>query len=180
MIMVMLSSLNGRIAKGPDDDLSWGGKADKRFFKDITKQIGTMVMGSTTFEAMGRRLLPDRKTIVLTSRPAQFEEVGKSNATFEATDEAPEELVKRLAAENVKEVAVVGGGKINAAFLAAGLIDEIYWSFAPVAFSPGVPVIADDESGNVQVDVKLELISSEILEGGIILAHYKVIRSIEK
>ena len=50
---------------GKDDHMPWYLPNDLKFFKQMTED-NTIVMGRTTFEGMGSKPLPNRKTIVLT------------------------------------------------------------------------------------------------------------------
>ncbi|MGM0124480.1 dihydrofolate reductase [Enterococcus sp. AZ194] len=54
---------NGLIGK--QDKLPWHLPSDLKFFKQMTES-NTLIMGRKTFEGMGGRPLPNRKTIVLT------------------------------------------------------------------------------------------------------------------
>lgn len=165
----MVESINGLIAKSDNDKLEWGGAADKKHFYDLTKKIGIMVMGSTTFEAMRRKLLPGRKTIVLTRNPEKFADINDSN--FEATSESPAALVERLESEGIHEIAVTGGGKINSAFLEAKVATEISLSIAGVIFTQGKPIF-DLE---VPLDLKLKLESVDKLDDNTLNLIYKVL-----
>ncbi|WP_265456934.1 dihydrofolate reductase [Enterococcus sp. HY326] len=51
---------------GKDETLPWHVPNDLKFFKHMTEN-NTVVMGRKTFEGMGKRPLPNRQTIVLTS-----------------------------------------------------------------------------------------------------------------
>lgn len=51
---------------GNKGELPWHLPADLAFFKQMTED-NTIVMGKTTFEGMGKRVLPNRQTIVLTT-----------------------------------------------------------------------------------------------------------------
>lgn len=55
---------NGLI--GSNDILPWHLPDDLQFFKQMTEN-NVIVMGRKTFEGMGKRLLPNRQSIVLTS-----------------------------------------------------------------------------------------------------------------
>lgn len=50
---------------GKDNQLPWHLSADLKYFKTVTMNQ-TIVMGRKTFEGMGKRLLPGRKTVILT------------------------------------------------------------------------------------------------------------------
>ncbi|MTD38918.1 dihydrofolate reductase [Erwinia sp. CPCC 100877] len=54
---------------GNDNQLPWYLPNDLKFFKQMTEN-NTIVMGRKTFEGMGGRPLPNRKTIVLTKDTA--------------------------------------------------------------------------------------------------------------
>ncbi|EOT29652.1 dihydrofolate reductase [Enterococcus saccharolyticus] len=63
LVALWAQDKNGLIGK--DNQLPWHLPADLKFFKETT--IGkTIVMGRKTFEGMGKRVLPNRQTIVLT------------------------------------------------------------------------------------------------------------------
>lgn len=61
---IWAQDLNGLIGK--ESKLPWHLPNDLAFFKRTTEGH-TIVMGRTTFEGMGKRALPNRQTIVLTS-----------------------------------------------------------------------------------------------------------------
>jgi len=167
--MIMLQSMNGKLAKDDKDDLKWGGKADKEFFGEITQKLGVMIMGSATFEAMRRKVLPGRRTIVMTSSPERYSEIEDGN--FSASNLAPAELLEVLAAEGVTEVALTGGAKLSAAFLKAGLVDEIYLTIAPLAFLPGKDLL----NGTEFTEIKLELVGTKLLDQNTINLLYRVL-----
>lgn len=54
-------------AIGYNGDLPWHLPSDLKHFKETTMGH-TMVMGRKTFEAMGKRLLPGRKSVVVTNQ----------------------------------------------------------------------------------------------------------------
>lgn len=61
--LVYAMDKNGGI--GLDNKLPWHLPNDLKFFKTVTME-STIVMGRKTFESMGKRLLPGRKSVVLT------------------------------------------------------------------------------------------------------------------
>lgn len=102
--LIVAASTNNVI--GVEGGLPWHLSEDLRKFKAIT--MGKpMIMGRATFDSIGRAL-PGRKSIVMT-RQSGFEAPGcEVVATMEAAI---------LAAGDVEEVMVIGGGKIYALFL---------------------------------------------------------------
>jgi dihydrofolate reductase len=149
------------IAKSPDHKADWTSKADKEHFRETTKKIGVVIMGSKTFETIGRGL-PNRRNIVM-SRTKKYEGV-------ETTGETPEDLIQRLEKEGVKEVAVAGGAQIYTAFMKAGLIDRILLTIEPVVFGEGVPLLSHPATK------PFELKSTTSLSGGGVVLDYEINR----
>jgi riboflavin biosynthesis pyrimidine reductase len=74
----------------------------------------------------------------------------------------------------IKLLLLEGGGGINGAFLAAGLIDEISLLMLPLADGTrGVPSLFDRDGGS---PARLELDSVKVLEQDILHMRYKVVR----
>jgi dihydrofolate reductase len=148
--LVILQSIDGYLADGPDDDLSWGSKEDKQFFRDKTKEIGTMIMGSATFDNMPDFAFKDRLAIVMTSRPDEYRErVEKLNQLgnrIELLNGTPQDCVKLLEAKNIDKAALIGGGTLNGVFLDAGLITEMYITIAPVLLGKGIKAFGSSQS----------------------------------
>ena len=57
--MVMAMTLDGKIARDASHPADWTGTEDKKKFVEITRRAGAMIMGSRTFDTIGR-LLPGR------------------------------------------------------------------------------------------------------------------------
>jgi dihydrofolate reductase len=164
----MLQSLNGNIAKGQKDDLAWGGKADKKHFAMLSKKLGTVIMGSSTFVAMGKKALPNRKNIVLTRDPQKYNKLqSESLEFFKGT---PLALVQSLEKQGVKKAALIGGSKINTSFFDAGLIDDIFIIIAPIIFTKGIGLL--DETSDLDIDLKLKKINK--LDANTLSLHYIV------
>jgi dihydrofolate reductase len=163
-VIVAAITADGFIGRSSDHLADWTGKADKKLFVDVTKSLGTMVMGSRTFATINRAL-PGRKTIVYTTHPGSITVDG-----VETTQEAPETLVARLEKEGAEGLAVVGGATIYGQFMAAGVVDELYLSVAPLAFGTGIPLF------NTELEAKFQLLECTNLDADTILLHYKVVK----
>lgn len=70
MRLLMAVSRDGYLCKGPDDDMSWTGEADKRVFKSLSLVYGVCFMGSRTAAIMKAKL-PGR-TLHTLSRSGSF------------------------------------------------------------------------------------------------------------
>lgn len=97
---------NGLI--GSDSKLPWHLPNDLKYFKE--KTLGNIiVMGRTTFEGMGKRLLPNRETVVLT-HDINYQGNG---ATVLNSKQAVLDLMKTTN----KDIFIVGGTSVYNEFL---------------------------------------------------------------
>jgi 5-amino-6-(5-phosphoribosylamino)uracil reductase len=86
-----------------------------------------------------------RVVAVASSSPHAGDEPLPGVETWVAPNGAPQPgwLLERLAAMGIGSVLLEGGPTVNAAFLAADAIDEVYWSIGPlIAANHGLPMIA--------------------------------------
>lgn len=119
------------------------------------------------------------RVIVFTTRqtsPAQVENLRRSGASVFVSDTQQVDLLqamRQLKTEGIETVLLEGGGTLNAAMFAAGLIDEIRLYLAPLIFG-GVdaPTLADGSGLTRQAAVQLELKNAETLPNGGLLLHY--------
>ncbi|MEY4440966.1 MAG: dihydrofolate reductase FolA [Candidatus Parcubacteria bacterium] len=161
VFIIAAQSLDGFIA--PElrtNSTSWTSGADKDFFIKKTKEAGTIIMGRTTFETIGRAL-PERRTIVYTSRPLAAEGV-------EVTSESPADLLARLEKEGCESVAICGGSSIYSLFLESGFVQKLYITLEPIIFGKGISLFSKLHQ------TKLELISSIPLEQNTLLLEYQI------
>lgn len=161
--LLMAITLDGKIGKDSDHFPDWTGKADKKLFVELTKKAGVLIMGSKTYNTIGKPL-PERKNIILTrnkERKSEWE-----NLIF--TDDAPKKILEDLEKEGYEEVILAGGAKINTLFAQENLIDEIIVTISPLVFGAGISLFTE------AVSLNLELKHTEKLDKNLILAHYKV------
>ena len=164
VFIVAAITVDGFIARHVDELADWTSGEDKRQFVRLTKGAGTMVMGATTFKTIGRAL-PDRETVVYTSKPDEFR-----MEHVEPTSETPERLVGRLRQEGRQALAVCGGASIYTQFLQAGVVDELYLTVEPHLFGSGVALF------NSSLDAELELLGMEHLNERVVSLHYALKR----
>lgn len=140
------SSIDGYIAD-PEHSLSWlltrdvdtrGPMGYQRFLEE---QVGALVMGSSTYTWLLEHepgpwpyTLP---TWVLSTRDLPRAE---GNVRFARGDVAPLHR-EMVAAAGEKGVWVVGGGDVAGQFADAGLLDEVWVQYAPVALGSGSPLL---------------------------------------
>ncbi len=167
MIITLIAAISadGKIGQAPgQSSLEWTSKEDTRFFVEKTKEIGTVVMGNTTFKTFGKPL-KGRRLIVMTHTisPERAERV----EGIEFTSESVLALVARLENEGVTHLAVCGGASVYSQFLQSGLVNELFLTVEPVLFGEGIPLV----SGIGRIDLKL--IESRPLGQGILM-HFTI------
>jgi len=171
--MIDVCSANGFLTRGEDTVLSnWVSDEDLDRFSRVKNSHRLLVMGSKTYEAIRPKPQSERLRVVLTSRPQDFLQ-DMVPGQLEFTSQEPVALVSDLEVRGYTSLLLLGGGLVNAAFLAAGLVDELDLTIEPVLFGNGTPLIATAE-----LEAKLQLLSVEKLnERGTLLLHYRVNKS---
>lgn len=127
--MIWAQDKNGLIGK--NGQLPWRLPNDLKFFKEQTLHQ-TIVMGRVTFEGMGKRLLPNRDTIILT-RDANYDANGATVMT------SVEDI---LTLSKNKPIFILGGSSIYQLFAphASQFIKtEIEGAFEGDAYIPEMP-----------------------------------------
>ncbi len=105
-------------------------------FERFTRDIGTIVSGRTTYDQGREHGWPQGiPTIVVTSRPLDpAPHVSAFGGPLEA-------LIADLRATQ-RDVWVIGGGRLMAAFLDAGAIDRMAIFVVPIVLGRGTPLFA--------------------------------------
>ena len=137
--MVMVSTINGKITKRDDPDIyKWTSKEDQEYFFNLLQKNKVKIMGSTTYEAIKKNLKLQKGNlrIVLTKNPSKYDSDFVAGQ-LEFSNELPHALIQRLKKKGIRQVLVLGGGKINASFLKGKLVDELYLTLEPRIFGKG-------------------------------------------
>lgn len=167
VIIYCASTIDGKIARGVDDQLDWTTGEDKKLFATETKEAGVVVMGHNTFKSIGRPL-KDRLNIVLTSEDKSAENLP---GLLEYTSHKPGQILETLEGRGFKKVFVIGGSKINTLFLKEDLVGEVWLTLAPRIFGPGINLVTDEK-----LEKKLRLLSVRKLAEGFIMVKYGIIK----
>jgi dihydrofolate reductase len=176
-------SLDGYLT-GPKGEVDWliFSKDVQEVMKDSWKGVDTILMGRKTWEvaagmsagtkaaarkskALKKKLEPKMRTYVF-------------SRTLSAIDAPGVELVRSDAAQFVRalkqrpggRIILMGGGELATSLLAADLVDEVGLNIHPILLGGGAPTFRDPGGR-----VKLSLTQCRQMEGGCILATYKVI-----
>ena len=128
---------------------------------DYWKTIDTILMG--------------RKTWSVSAGPGGGEEPpaepprAAKDVTLVTTDAA--EFVRNLKQQPGKGICLMGGGEFARSLFEADLVDEVGFNIHPILLGSGIPAFLDP--GHT---IRLELKESRVIDGGCVLANYKVRR----
>ena len=147
-------TLDGKIARNEHHLSDWTSKEDKRLFVSKTRQAGVLILGNNTYKTLSAPL-PGRLHIVLTTDTRDKVNIP---GQVEYTSAPPEEIVASLKARGYSEAVLAGGAQVNALFLKAGLIDEMWLTVEPLVFGSGIDLFRGAE-----FDVRWQLIYMEKL-----------------
>lgn len=162
-ILMMALTVDGKIGKDASHFPDWTEKADKRLFMKITKEAGVIIMGSKTYDTLGKPL-PGRKHVVLT-RNKQRRSDGKA-VVF--SSQPPYDILRSLEGQGYPAAVIAGGAQINTLFAKEGLIDEIIVTYSPKIFGSGLSLFSE------AVDMALTLVDSHPIGNNTIFARYGV------
>jgi dihydrofolate reductase len=140
------SSLDGFIA-AEGDSLDWLttkyddllGSDNEFTYESFIARIRTTVMGRATYDWVAAHgapsPYPDKRTIVVTSTP-----IPNAPPEVEAWRDGVDALVAHLRGLDDGDVWMVGGGRLQMAFLERGALDEIEITLIPEMLGGGTPL----------------------------------------
>jgi len=173
IIVYIATSADGYIAR-PDGDVGWldrpqpkGNYGIGKFFKTID----TILWGRKTYAKgieMGMKASgfgSGIKNYVFSRRPQQ-----SSLPAFAFVNEPIKPFAERLRAQPGKDIWMMGGGEIIAAFLDEGEIDEFSIHVIPVMIGEGIPLVAPRHRS-----VPLKLLSTKKFPDGVVHLNYRVL-----
>ena len=163
VVLVMAMTADGKISRNPLEPVDWTGREDKKAFVRITREAGVVIMGSRTFDTIGRPL-PGRRNIVMTRDDTRTSE----DPDLVFTSRAPSKIIETLEKEGTNEAALIGGSVVNTLFLQENLIDEIYVTIVPRLFGRGLSMF------NRELDRKMTLVDLARLDEDAVLLRYVV------
>jgi dihydrofolate reductase len=173
VIMVMVSSANGKITKGDDPDVSsFASREDAIGFQRIRERHRCYIMGSNTFEVSRSKLVlrKGKLRVVMTRHPDKYAtEAVPGRLEFTAKD--PKAILTSLASRGYKTVLLLGGGTVNTLFLQQGLVSELHLTIEPALFGSGKPLLLEQ---SLYVDLRLHKLT-KLNSRGTLYCIYKVI-----
>ncbi len=164
IILMAAVTIDGKIARHEHHFVDWSSKEDKKLFMQTSKRAGVVILGNNTYETFPSPL-PDRLHIVLTTNLSDKQ--GKPGE-IEFTDRSPAEIVAGLEARGYTEAVLTGGALVNALFLAADMVDEMWLTVEPYIFGLGIDLFR-----GVPFDRRARLLEvRQLNEGGSVLLRY--------
>jgi dihydrofolate reductase len=149
VISVAVTSIDGYLTRHDGAGTSeWASPEDHAHFLDALRSCDVSVMGGETYRASASSILDNvtaavssgqvlRRRVVWTRDSLRYADVAVPGA-LEFTAEPLTDVMARLNSEGHRRCAVVGGGQIYGALLAADLVDEISLTIEPHFFGEGV------------------------------------------
>jgi len=159
--LLMAMTVDGKIARDSNQFVDWTNKEDKKIFVLTTKQAGVVIMGSKTYDTIGKPL-PGRMNVVMTrdkNRKSTFD-----NLIF--TDQLPRKVLNDLKDMGYSEVALIGGSEINTLF--AKEITQVQLTVVPKMFGKGLSLFCSP------MDMDLSLKYSKVMSDDHLLLIYDV------
>ena len=162
------TSLDGFIAT-PNDTLEWLTKyqPDDFGYQEFIDTIRTVVMGRGTYDYVDRESADwpyaDKRSILVTSRP-----VNAPKGEIEIWTQSIDALVAKLRALDDGNVWMIGGGKLQMAFMERGALDEIEIYVMPEIIGGGIPLFPPTGFRTTP-----KLISAEAKSEGVVQLRYR-------
>jgi dihydrofolate reductase len=174
------NSLDNFIAR-PDGSVDWLFMDGTDYgMKEFFASIDTMLMGRKTYEfALAHSPKPKRSS--KKSKPKRASKFGMRSYVFSRTlkPETGEEMeiisenagafVRKLKAEEGKDIWLMGGGVLATSLFAEDLVDEISLNVHPVLLGQGIPLFPD-----IGKQIDLELLESKAYPNGCVQLTYRV------
>ncbi|MFA6321935.1 MAG: dihydrofolate reductase family protein [Candidatus Buchananbacteria bacterium] len=170
IILMMAMTVDGIIAKNSQQNADWTSKADKKAFIAETKKHGAIIMGDTTFEAMGGKPLPGRLNLILSLNPEKYSQKSQPGL-LEFAKGTPQEIISQLENKGFETAILGGGARTNAMFLKAGVVDEVLITVEPKIFGTGLNFTEGED-----LNLNLELLESQELGDNAVQLRYRIVK----
>lgn len=163
----LATSLDGRVAAADGTSRWITSDVARRHAHELRSQVDAIVVGTGTALADDPELTartadgalvehqPLRVVVGLRDLPAAARLHGPGGPLLQLRTHEPADVLEVLAGREVRHALVEGGPTLSAAFLRAGLVDEVHAYVAPVLLGTGRPAVGD--LGITTIDEALRL-----------------------
>lgn len=163
------SSLDGKVAAA-DGTSQWitGEAAREWAHLNLRAQVDAIAVGSGTLRADVPQLTVRGVDVV--KQPARYvlgNEVAQGFTTILGHD--PEASLRQMFDEGVRHVLLEGGPTIAAAFLKAGVVDEVVWFIAPMLLGAGTSAVADIGVSTLEQAPRWTIVQSQRLGSDVVI-----------
>jgi len=165
------TSLDGRVAAADGSSRWITSEVARRHAHELRAQVDAIVVGTgtalrddpslTARTADGALVATQPLRVVVGHRdvPDVARLRGPGGALVQVRTHDPAQVLRDLAGRGVRRVLVEGGPTLAAAFLRAGLVDEVHAYVAPVLLGSGPAAVADLGVTSIDAAVRLEPVS---------------------
>ncbi|PYS92986.1 MAG: dihydrofolate reductase [Acidobacteria bacterium] len=171
IIVYIATSADGYIARA-DGDVAWLNRprtAGDYGMRAFYKSIDTVLLGRKTYDLalkFGQESYLGKKNYIFSRRRRR-----KRAPNVEFVPGEIDAFAQQLRSVAGRDIWLVGGAELVAAFLDAGQIDEFMIHVVPVFIGAGLPLIAPRHR-----QIGLELLACENYADGVVKLHYRVLR----
>lgn len=137
---------------------------------------GVVVAGSGPIDTDADWFRGDEPRILVVGRSSALDAAPPGTELLRAPTDRPEPrwVVDRLAERGIGSLLLEGGPHLNAAFLAAGLIDEMYWTVGPLLLgTDALPMITPIAGGAAPAEPRRGRLISVLRHGDELFLRYR-------
>ena len=187
IVLFLHQSLDGYCAT-EDGGLGWipYNEGFQKYAERVVQTVGSPLYGRVTYELMKGHwpaVLRDASASKHDRQHAEWLEQAEKivfSTTLGAQDwnnttvihDHVEEAVKALKETDGKDLVIFGSPTLARSLMALDLIDEFRFTVCPVVLGKGLTFLR-----SIEREVRLELLDSEPIDGGMTALHYRVLRS---
>lgn len=143
VVLIVVTSLDGRITPPGEAGPGFASPEDQAWFPAALREFDCAVMGRATWDTIRDEVACEsgrqRLRVVMTRDPAVHSRDAKPGVV-EFTSATPAAIVADLRARGLRKCALLGGGQIYGAFLAAGVVDALWVTLESVVLGGGTPL----------------------------------------
>lgn len=180
----MATTIDGKILTGERDESvhDLGSAIDHELMRRIERQAQAVLIGAQTLRATPTKWNPQSQVRIVLSKSgdvpqdSRFLTEGESHIAGPTGDLAFEDfrdLLRQLRQRGIERLLILGGSEVNAQFLHAGLVDELFLTLAPkIKLGRDVPTYADGEALPRSLVQSYNLVEHNVV-GNEIFARYR-------
>lgn len=167
VILKTATTLDGRTAAADGSSFWITGEESREHAHTVRAEIGALIVGTETvavddpeLSARGEGDPHQPLRVVIGTSDVGTAKVFRDDNAIQCATHDPAEVLRELAAREIRVALVEGGARVRAAFLREGLVDEVHAYVAPALLGAGLPAVADFGIATIGDALRLEAVSS--------------------